>query len=50
MSGYVEAGYAIALVSLSGYSLSIVFRERAARRRLGGSSAEGSDRGGEGQS
>lgn len=35
MSGYVEAGYAIALSVISSYALSIVWRERAARRRIG---------------
>ncbi len=34
MSGYVEAGYAIALVTLSGYALSVLGREKAATRRL----------------
>ncbi|MDA8038207.1 MAG: hypothetical protein M0Z69_03415 [Actinomycetota bacterium] len=34
MSGYVEAGYSVVLVALGGYSISVVVRERAARRRL----------------
>ncbi|MGD0081706.1 MAG: hypothetical protein ABSD78_00745 [Acidimicrobiales bacterium] len=34
MSGYVEAGYVIALGSLSAYAVSLVVRERAARSRL----------------
>jgi hypothetical protein len=34
MSGYVEAGYLIVLGSLSSYAVSLVARERAARRRL----------------
>lgn len=32
---YVDAGYAVALVVLLVYALSLVGRERAARRRLG---------------
>ncbi|MGH9292440.1 MAG: hypothetical protein ACRD0B_03630 [Acidimicrobiales bacterium] len=49
MSGYVEAGYVVALATLGGYSLSILARERASRRRLpdgaGGAveAAEGGD-------
>ncbi len=35
MSGYVEAGYAIALASLGGYAVILVGREKAAARRLG---------------
>jgi hypothetical protein len=34
MSGYIEAGYVIALGSLGSYSLSLLRRERAARSRL----------------
>jgi len=34
MSRYIEAGYLIALGSLSAYAASIVARERAARSRL----------------
>ena len=34
MSGYVEAGYTVALLTLAGYSASVVLRERFARRRL----------------
>jgi hypothetical protein len=34
MSGYVEAGYLIAIGSLGSYAVSLVSRERAARRRL----------------
>ncbi len=34
MSGYVEAGYMIVLGSLGAYALSLVARERAAKRRL----------------
>lgn len=34
MSGYIEAGYAMALGSLAIYALSLVTRERASRRRL----------------
>jgi hypothetical protein len=34
VSGYVEAGYIVALSSLGGYALSLVTRERAARNRL----------------
>lgn len=33
ISGYVEAGYAIVLGSLAAYSVSLVTRERASRRR-----------------
>lgn len=36
MSGYVEAGYTVVLVSLGTYAVSLVVRERAARRRLPG--------------
>ncbi len=36
MSGYVEAGYGVVLVSLAGYALSVVSRERKARRRAAG--------------
>ena len=34
MSGYVEVGYVIVLGSLGSYAVSLVTRERAARRRL----------------
>jgi hypothetical protein len=34
VSGYIEAGYVVALGSLAAYALSLVTRERAARRRL----------------
>jgi hypothetical protein len=34
MNGYVEAGYLICFGTLGAYSLSLVTRERAARRRL----------------
>jgi hypothetical protein len=34
MSGYIEAGYVVALGSLGTYAFSLVTRERAARRRL----------------
>lgn len=34
MSGYVEAGYSVVLVTLAGYTISLVRRERAVRRRL----------------
>lgn len=34
MSGYIEAGYVVALGSLATYAISLVTRERAARRRL----------------
>lgn len=34
MSGYVEAGYTVILFTLGSYSVSLVVRERAARRRL----------------
>lgn len=33
---YVDIGYVVALVVLVAYALSLVQRERAARRRLGG--------------
>ena len=32
---YIDAGYVVALVVLAVYALSLVGRERAARRRLG---------------
>jgi hypothetical protein len=35
MSGYVEAGYIVCLGSLGTYAISLVVRERAARRRAG---------------
>jgi hypothetical protein len=34
VSGYIEAGYVVALGSLATYAISLVTRERAARRRL----------------
>jgi len=33
MSGYVEAGYLIVIATLGGYSISVITRERAAKRR-----------------
>lgn len=33
---YVDAGYVVVLLGLFLYALSVVGRERAARRRLGG--------------
>ena len=36
MNGYVEAGYVVILGTLGGYSVSLVARERAARRRVAG--------------
>jgi hypothetical protein len=39
MSGYVEAGYSVALVSLTAYAASVVLREKAAARRLRGGRA-----------
>jgi hypothetical protein len=39
MNGYVEAGYVVILGTLGGYSVSLVARERAARRRVGGKPA-----------
>ena len=36
---YVDAGYVVALVALAVYAISLVGRERAARRRLGGRAA-----------
>ncbi|MGD0983986.1 MAG: hypothetical protein ABSA65_09235 [Acidimicrobiales bacterium] len=35
MNGYVEAGYVVVLGTLSTYGVTLVARERAARRRLG---------------
>jgi hypothetical protein len=35
VSGYIDAGYAIVLGSLGLYGVSLVARERAARRRAG---------------
>ena len=35
MNPYVEAGYAVILGTLGSYSVSLVARERAARRRVG---------------
>ncbi|HEV8065765.1 MAG TPA: hypothetical protein VGP46_13070 [Acidimicrobiales bacterium] len=40
MSGYVEAGYSVALVSLTAYATSVVLREKAASRRLRGSAPQ----------
>jgi hypothetical protein len=34
VSGYIEAGYVVALGSLATYAVSLVTRERAARHRL----------------
>ena len=34
MNGYVEAGYVVGLGTLAGYAVSLVVRERAARRRV----------------
>ena len=39
MSGYVEAGYTVTFLTLGTYAVSLVARERAARRRLAGASA-----------
>ncbi len=39
MNGYVEAGYVVILGTLGGYSVTLVARERAARRRVGGKPA-----------
>ncbi len=36
MNGYVEAGYVVGLGTLAGYAVSLVARERSARRRLAG--------------
>jgi hypothetical protein len=38
MNGYVEAGYAVILGTLGTYSVSLIARERSARRRVGGPS------------
>lgn len=38
---YIDLGYVVALVVLTLYALSLVGRERAARRRLGGTSTPG---------
>jgi len=35
MNGYVESGYVVVFASLGTYGLSLLGRERAARRRLG---------------
>ena len=35
MNGYVEAGYVVVLGTLGTYSVSLLARERAARRRVG---------------
>ncbi|MGO9963677.1 MAG: hypothetical protein ACLPUG_09660 [Acidimicrobiales bacterium] len=35
MNGYVEAGYVVVLGTLSVYGVTLVTRERAARRRVG---------------
>lgn len=40
MSGYVEAGYAVILVTLGSYSASLVARDKAARRRLPGAARD----------
>lgn len=41
---YVDAGYAVALLVLFVYALSLVARERSARRRLGGTRRPGEAR------
>ena len=38
MNGYVEAGYVVVLGTLGTYSVTLLARERAARRRIGGTS------------
>jgi len=35
MSGYVEAGYVVVLGTLGTYGITLMVRERAARRRVG---------------
>jgi hypothetical protein len=35
MNGYVEAGYVVVLGTLSVYGVTLITRERAARRRVG---------------
>ncbi|MGA3354211.1 MAG: hypothetical protein ABSD85_13660 [Acidimicrobiales bacterium] len=35
MNGYVEAGYVVVLGTLGTYGLTLIVRERAARRRVG---------------
>jgi hypothetical protein len=35
MNGYVEAGYVVVLGTLGTYGVTLVVRERAARRRVG---------------
>ena len=48
MSGYIEAGYLVALGTLGTYAVSLVTRERAARHRIPPAPAEpGSDPSGE---
>jgi len=41
VSGYIEVGYVIVLGSLATYATSLVGRERAARRRLPSTPADG---------
>ncbi len=35
MSGYIEAGYAVTLLTLAGYAASLRYREQRALRRRG---------------
>ena len=34
MSGYIQAGYLVTLIILGGYAVTLVVRERSARRRF----------------
>jgi hypothetical protein len=43
VSGYIEAGYTIVLATLATYSISVLVREKAARRRLSVSAALGAE-------
>jgi hypothetical protein len=40
MNGYVEAGYVVVLGTLGTYGVTLFVRERAARRRVGGTSID----------
>jgi hypothetical protein len=48
MNGYVEAGYVVILGTLGTYGVTLLARERAARRRVGAASIEASTAAGAG--
>ncbi|MGO9560670.1 MAG: hypothetical protein ACLPQS_11990 [Acidimicrobiales bacterium] len=43
MSGYIELGYTVVLATLATYSVSVIVREKAARRRLSASAGLGAE-------